>query len=358
MTAVRNWRTWAWAMAGAAVLTTLTTAQSYASRRVEGISARIDRIAPIQAIDWFAWALLVPVMIDVAAAIEWRDRPRLWLLARWTGLAVGFSVVHALIEVIVARAFRVVPTSMPFATMLPARVAETLVGSLIVVGVVVLSYYAVTHHQQAVEREQRGATLEARLAEARLNMLRHQLQPHFLFNTLHTISALITDDVAAARRVITRLGDLLRSSLDNPDIHEVPLSQELLFLGHYLDIQRMRFDERLRTSIVAPADVHQALVPSMLLQPLVENAIRYAVEPRAGGGSVGVAAAREGMMLVIQVVDDGPGIRVATFGRQGIGLANTRARLAQLYGPTHELTLANGPTGGLHLTLRIPYRER
>jgi two-component sensor histidine kinase len=338
-------------------LTVLTTAQSYASRRIEGIPTRISQIWPIQAIDWFAWALLVPALIAVASAIEWRDRPRDWLAIVWTTLALVFASLHALVEVVVARFSHTVPTRMPFITMLPARLAETLVGSVIVAGVVVLSFYAMKHYGEAMLREQREATLEAQLAEARLNVLRHQLQPHFLFNTLHTISALISDDVAGARRVITRLGDLLRSSLDTAEQHEVPLRDELTFLNHYLDIQRTRFGDRLTVDIAAASGLEHALVPSMLLQPLVENSIRHAVEPRATGGRVSVRARRDEQTMLLEVVDDGPGFIESSGDRRGIGIANTRARLEQLYGGAQRFEIENLPGGGLRASLRIPYRE-
>jgi signal transduction histidine kinase len=357
MNALRSWRVWLVSVSAAALLTALTTAQAYASRRLEGLPARVDGILPIQAIDWFAWALLAPVMLTVASLVAPRTHLRVRFGLRWVGIGLGFAGLHALLEVITARSLGYVPREMPFTTMLPARAAGTLVGSLIVVCLVALSYYAVSSYRDGLLREQREATLEARLAEAQLNVLRHQLQPHFLFNTLHTISALITDDVGAARRVIARLGDLLRSSLDTAELHEVPLSQELLFLGHYLEIQRTRFGERLRVEIVSDPSLVGALVPSMLLQPLVENAIRHAVEPRAGGGSVRVSARRENGLVVLEVNDDGPGIGANAQGVRGVGIANTRARLATLYGGSHQFTMENAAGGGLRVVMKIAHRE-
>jgi two-component system, LytTR family, sensor kinase len=354
VTVIRSWRLWVAAFLSATVLTALTTAQSYASRRVEGVPARWERILPIQAIDWYAWALLTPAIIAAAAAIPWRRGRERVLVAVWVGIAIAFAVAHALVEVIVARQLGVVPVSMPFGTMLPARVAETLVASLIVVGLLVLSYYAVAHYRLAREREQRELALETHLARARLDVLRNQLQPHFLFNTLHTISALIGDDVQAARRVITRLGDLLRTSLDTADQHEVTLGEELAFLRHYLDIQQARFGERLETRIDVASEMHGAIVPSMLLQPLVENSIRHAVEPRAHGGTVSLHARREGPTLVVEVTDDGPGISSDADPGDGIGLANTRERLSRLYADAHEFRLENVPSGGLRVVLTLP----
>ena len=357
MNALRSWRVWLASFGAAAVLTTLSSAQSYASRRFEGFEARLDRIIPVQAVDWFAWAVLAPVMLAVASMVRGRPQPRGRLVLTWIAIGLGFAVLHALLEVMVARYFGLVPTRMPFMTMLPARATATLAGSLIVVCAVMLSFFAVTYYRDALLREQREAALEAHLTEARLNVLRHQLQPHFLFNTLHTISALVSDDIGAARRVITRLGDLLRSSLDTAELHEVPLSQELIFLGHYLEIQRTRFGGRLRAEVVSEPSLGCALVPSMLLQPLVENAIRHAVEPRGDGGRVRVSARRDADHLILEVDDDGPGMSATTEAVRGVGIANTRARLSTLYGSSHEFSLQNGAQGGLRVVVRIAYRE-
>lgn len=356
MTLLRSGKTWAGSFLTAALLTVLTTAQSYAGRRLEGLPASVDRILPIQAIEWFAWGALAPGIVVVAARILARTRARPRLVVSWAGMAVGFSVGHALIEVILARAFRVVPVDMPFMTMLPARVAETLVGSLMVVAALACSYYALEHYRRATQREQRMATLEAQLAEARLNALRSQLQPHFLFNTLHTISALVSDDTDAARRVITRLGDLLRVSMDTTGQHEVPLHTELAFMRHYLDIQQARFGERLRIRTDIDDAALNALVPAMILQPLVENCVRHAVEPRRTGGSIVVNARREGDTVILEVGDDGPGVGPTAGGGLGIGLANTRARLAQLYGDAHRFAMRSDPGAGVVVQLTLPLR--
>ncbi len=356
MRSLTSWRLWLGGLVGATVLTALTTTQTYASRRVEGFPAHWAQILPQQAIDWYGWSVLVPSVIAVASAVAWTSGRRTRLILSWTALGVGFAAIHALIEVIVARAFHVVPTRMSFGTMLSARLTDTLAANLIVLGLLVLSYYAVDHYRLAREREQREAALETRLAEARLEILRHQLQPHFLFNTLHTISALVGDDVGAARRVITRLGDLLRSSLDTADRQEVALRDELTFLRHYLDIQHTRFGDRLRTRMNVSPGLDAALVPSMVLQPLVENSIRHAVEPRADGAEVTLHASRHEDTLVLEVADDGPGMTSEGVNGDGIGLSNTRERLTRLYGNAHELRFENVPNGGLRVILSLPFR--
>jgi signal transduction histidine kinase len=218
-----------------------------------------------------------------------------------------------------------------------------------------LAYWAAVGVIHAIEyyRESRERELEAtRLA---LENLRAQLQPHFLFNTLQSISTLIHRDQAAADRMLTDLSDLLRLSLRSTASQEVPLREELAFLQRYLDIMRVRFGDRLVIAVEAGADVQQALVPSLVLQPIVENAITHGMADRPDIGHVAVRARRDGGSLELEVSDDGPGIvTTAPPPTNGIGLTNTRERIARLYGAAGRVeTLAKG---GFTLRLRIPFK--
>ncbi len=187
-----------------------------------------------------------------------------------------------------------------------------------------------------------------------------QLQPHFLFNTLGAISELVHQDSDRADRVIARLGDLLRTTIDNVSSHEVPLGQELDFAEAYLEIQRARFGDRLVVCTEVAPDVLTALVPSLLLQPLIENAIIHGTSARAGPGRIDVRARRAGAHLEVRIEDNGLGLRPQTAkpapAREGIGLSNTRARLRQLYGSEQRFTLTNRPEGGASVLLVIPLR--
>jgi sensor histidine kinase YesM len=236
-------------------------------------------------------------------------------------------------------------------------------NSLVYAGMVALQHMDALYRRYA-ERERATLQLETRLARAQLEALKIQLQPHFLFNTLNTISALLRRDPEAADRVLTRLGDLLRLSLQHSGRQEVMLRQELEFVERYLEIQQTRFQDRLRVRLDADPEALDALVPTLVLQPLVENAVRHAIEPRAAAGRLEIRARRENGHLTLQVADDGPGIggggpidgaSIPVTG-SGIGLANTRARLEQLYGAGHRFSLANAAEGGLVVTLELPYR--
>jgi two-component system, LytTR family, sensor kinase len=218
-------------------------------------------------------------------------------------------------------------------------------------------YFAIKHYERSLKAESLAH-------QARLQALRYQLNPHFLFNTLNAISTLVVDKRnAEAGKMIARLSDFLRMTLDRPDVEEVPLSDEIEFVRRYLEIEQVRFGDRLSVKIDVAEDAWTARVPVMVLQPLVENAIRHAVAPRAEGGRIEIGATIEDRGLRIWVADDGPGLNGNGNGN-GIGLTNTRERLRQLYGSAHrfELRSANGgstdrsPLPGLHVLIDLPHR--
>lgn len=219
-------------------------------------------------------------------------------------------------------------------------------------------YYAYDYYRKFQERKVRAAALEHRLSEARLQALRTQLHPHFLFNTLHTASMLNERDPEAASRVLTRLADLLRATLDEGASHQVPLATELSFVRRYLEIEQVRFGDRLSVEWNVADELLDARVPTLLLQPLVENAVLHGVSRSSGSRRLEIAVRREGGTLVLEVVDDGPGLPEGwTFDRDaGVGLTNTRDRLDALYGEHTHLTIAENEAGGVCATVRLPFR--
>jgi len=223
-----------------------------------------------------------------------------------------------------------------------------------------LVYWIIVVISHAADYYQRYREGELRASQAQLQALKMQLHPHFLFNALHSISSLVHSDPDAADKMIARLGDFLRLTLDSSAAQEVPLRQELEFLNCYLDIERTRFRDRLTTQIEADPQLLDCVVPNLILQPIVENAIRHGVSQRAAHGHVEVRASRAGQALRLEVRDNGRGLPEgaeacrAKQGGGGVGLANTRARLQQLYGGSYRFELSNAPAGGVVVTLELP----
>jgi hypothetical protein len=224
--------------------------------------------------------------------------------------------------------------------------------ALIAAGIHALDYY-----RQYQEKSLAASQLEAQLAQTKLHLLKMQLHPHFLFNTLNSISALLHVDVEQADLMIERLGDFLRLTLDHSTAQEVTLREELEFLNCYLSIEQIRLQDRLAVTIDAEPHTLDAPVPSLILQPIVENAVRHGIAPRAGAGRLEISARHHGPVLTLTVHDNGPGL-AAVNGKngKGMGLAITRARLERLYGAHHRLELVNVPEGGLLVTLEIPFQ--
>jgi two-component system, LytTR family, sensor kinase len=219
--------------------------------------------------------------------------------------------------------------------------------------------HAVDFYRRYRERELRAAQLEARLTRAHLQVLKMQLDPHFLFNALNTISVLVYRDPEGADRMICLLSDFLRLSLQSADREQVRLEEELDFLEHYLAIQRARFGERLAVEVKVEPEARKAQVPSLILQPLVENSIRHGMRRDGSLLVVEISAHLLGRRrLEVQVTDNGAGLPAGgeRAVREGIGLSNTRARLRQLYGDDYQLDLAGRAGGGVVATLVLPRR--
>jgi LytS/YehU family sensor histidine kinase len=216
-------------------------------------------------------------------------------------------------------------------------------------------FYAVTYYRESQARALKEANLEASLVKARLKTLEAELHPHFLFNTLHAISTLVHSDPESADRMISRLSDLLRLTFDRSGAAQVALKEELEFLQKYLQIEQIRFQDRLSIHFDIEPETLDAEVPRLILQPLVENAIKHGLSPKSGHGSVEVSARRADHGLWIEVRDDGVGLSMAARARfnEGVGLSNTRARLDCLYGDSHRLEVAEGERG-LAVRLLIP----
>ena len=304
-------------------------------------------------VDWYIWAVLAPFVYLLGRRFPLARGHLSRAIAVHVLASAVFAVVRIGVRVGISSAFGW-PAAPPFNLMLMAQFHVSMATYWVILGV----SHAVAYYRQYRERELRASQLEARLAHSQLEVLKAQLHPHFLFNTLHAISTLTYHDAAAANRMVARLSDLLRMTLEQSGTQEVPLRDEMEFLEKYLEIQQTRFEERLRLAVAVEPGTLDALVPSLVLQPLVENAIKHGIAPRREGGRVEVSAVRANGALEIRVRDDGPGLpagRVPEHG-SGLGLANTRARLAHLYGDRHRLEVRNHPAGGVEVTLLVPLR--
>jgi LytS/YehU family sensor histidine kinase len=297
----------------------------------------------------FGWALMALVAFAVARRVPiQRDRIIRFILVYLASM-LGALVLRASWDVAVyslANWWRL--TFREAITMIPAL--RVMVYSLLLgVG------YALVYARQLHERELREAQLETELLSAHLNVLKMQLQPHFLFNTLNSISSLMYADVGAADRMVARLADFLRQTLRTLDTQEVTLQEEMNFLTLYLDIERTRLRDRLEVCLDVDEGARVALVPHLILQPLVENAIRHAIAPRVEGGSVTILAKRRGDRLQLVVRDDGPGLQ-SDPNTTGLGLRNTRQRLQHLYPGTHRFLIRDARDGGAEVEVEIPYK--
>jgi signal transduction histidine kinase len=220
-----------------------------------------------------------------------------------------------------------------------------------------LLYYGVNDWVELERQRERATKAEAMAQAARLCALQSQLEPHFLFNTLNAISTLVVEGQnSAAASMIARLSDFLRLSLDATETPEISVAEELEFVRRYLEIEQVRFGDRLKVAIDVPADAMHGLVPALVLQPLVENAVKHGVLPREKGGSVTVTVTRNNGTLQLRVADDGPGLPVGAPVARAVGLSNTAARLAELYADKASFSLDSSPGGGVTATMEIPFR--
>ena len=308
--------------------------------------------------DWYVFALLsVPALWlgrrFPAAGPRWPKALSVHLLTS-AAFSLGWMVLRAAFEHWRTRGAE---DPVTFSAAFSQALGATFFFNLLVYWGIVAGQNAFTYYWKFHERELHAAALETRLTEARLQALQMQLNPHFLFNTLNAIASLMHKDVDAADRMIVRLSELLRYALDSTNEQEVPLRQELDFLGRYLDIQRARFGERLTVRQQIADEVLNARVPNLILQPLVENAIEHGIEPHARPGEIILRALLRDGRLILEVEDNGVGLAKGLQPVDGIGLSNTRARLQQLYGPAQRLELNTGSNGGLTVRIDIPFHE-
>lgn len=346
-----GWIVAAWTIGGVLFGTT-----NYFGSRLRGGPVRPPDEALIAALA-YASAAVVVTLIALWVSRRFPLERRRWKVSFPAHLVISFFVVigRANFMYLVYDALPSTPER-SWIHVLSVMIPPYLEDYWLLVGVAHAIEYARRFRQRSIQ----SAQLEAQLTRAQLQVLKMQLNPHMLFNTLHAISALIHQDARAADRMVANLGSLLRASLESVGTQEVPLRDELGFLESYLAIEQSRLNQRLCVSIDVDEAVGDALVPHFLLQPLVENSIRHAIAPRDSPGRLEIAAHRVGGQLRLRVADNGSGVILGWSSTRGtgIGLANTRARLELLYGNRFSFSLKSEQGQGLAVTIEIPYRTQ
>jgi two-component system LytT family sensor kinase len=313
--------------------------------------------------EMLAYAVCTLAVLWVCGRVRHEAGRRLrWFVVHMLG-ALAFSVAHVAFVSWLEAGERSVQTGqiLTFQYLFRNLLMSYTLSNIFKYWIVVLGYLGWHYYQAYRDRERQASALATELVQARLQALRMQINPHFLFNTLNTISALIHENPDAADRMIARLSELLRRTLDRGDVQEVPLREELEFLRIYLGIEQTRFPDRLTVTFDIEPKTQDLLVPHLILQPLVENALRHGILPREEAGRVEISAQLvdvDGQHLELKVRDNGTGLRAANGspGREGIGLRNIRSRLAQLYGEAQKFEITNAATGGVEARILMPCR--
>jgi signal transduction histidine kinase len=354
----------------------LASTETIAFWRMSGLDHPTWRAFASEAPPWLVYAALTPLILRLGEALPLGRRPMLPKLLAHLVFALGAGLLYATAASLCTTAFSPQLPDLTFGTLVFSWYLSAL-PLVVMVWFGVLGagrgmYWFAQHRRRQVE----AARLTAQLAEARLGALRMQLHPHFLFNSLNALGVLVRDgDVEAAENVLDLLAELLRESLRMSGPARIPLAEETDFLRRYLEIEQIRFPDRLRVSWDVPRELHTARVPALILQPLVENAMRHGIAPAADAGRLSLSARREGGTLVLVVEDDGVGMPPENRGGaasassagdgdrrgsgtleggSGLGLANVRERLEVLYGSASTLEVTPAPEGGTRATIRLP----
>ena len=311
---------------------------------------------------WYLFLPIVPLAIVLTRRLPAAQGHRLRNLCIHSLIALAVGAAHPYAYLLVYSlatqprwAIEVVRTSLPY---LHLWYMQDLLTAVLAYAVTAAATHAFLYYRSFQEGQLRAAQLEAQLANANLTALKMQLHPHFLFNALHSISSLQMIDSNAAQKMTALLGDFLRMTLRDVHQQEVPLRQEFEFLQRYLAIEQMRFGSRLCFRVEAAPEILDAAVPQLILQPIVENAVRHGIAPYGSGGEIVVSAVRDGKRLLLTVQDSGPGIledRLNLPAASGPGLSNTHARLSQISGPAQNLTLENVSLCGFRVQIEIPF---
>jgi two-component system LytT family sensor kinase len=358
-----NWRRTALFFAGWTLVSVIFAAISYAAAIGEN-NKEFGFVAALRLnlVQFYLWAILSPLLFRFSRRFPIEFRPLNFRnLLLYFPAVISFAGVHQTIHLAVL--WSITPRwRQQFPALIDCYRAYFGFGfyiDLIIASLIIIAVHALLYYQNFRASELAQSSLKTQLAQSQLKALKMQLHPHFLFNTLHSISSLVLEDPPKANSMIARLGDFLRLTLDNSDQQLVSLKQETEFLRCYLEIEQVRFGDRLTVAFELEPQTLSAQVPHLILQPVVENAIQHAIAPRATRGHINIEAKRLNSLLRLEVRDNGPGIASNVYlpAVEGVGLNNVRARLDQIYGSDFRFELMNARDGGLAVVIEIPFQR-
>lgn len=369
----RPWLIWAVSFGVWALVTLAATGSIYELWRSRSYPMTFRSVLGLEICQIMTYAPLTPLVFALALRFplqreKWVRRSLLHLL-----FGFAFSTVHTTLRFVTpfaawdpklgrfvsgiwnSQAHLLAFKGDVFSTLFLTNLVDDITGTYVPI---VMVAHALSYYWRFRDRELHSAKLQMQLAESRLQTLKSHLQPHFLFNTMHSISALMLTDVRAADRMMARLSDLLRLSLENSEIQTTCLSRELEFVAGYLEIEKIRFEDRLNVVLDIAPETLDAQVPSLLLQPLVENAVRHGISRLRTGGQIWITASRCGHHLQLQVRDNGPGLAMTSdvTSGTGLGIRTTRERLRTLYGDGQSFEIQVVPDGGVEVSVKIPFQ--
>ena len=313
-------------------------------------------------VQFYVWAVLSPLVFRFSRRFPIELRPlNVRNLLLYFPALISFAGIHQVIHLAVL--WSITPRwRQKYPALIDCYRAYFAFGfyiDLIIALLIVIAVHTLLYYQSFRASELAQSSLKAQLAQAQLRAFKMQLHPHFLFNTLHSISSLVLEDPPKANSMIARLGDFLRLTIDNSDQQLVTLKEETEFLRCYLDIEQVRFGDRLTVTFELEPQTLSAQVPHLILQPMVENAIQHAIAPRSARGHINIEAKRLNSLLRVAISDNGPGIssNANLPWKQGVGLTNGRTRLQQIYGPDFRFELMNTKGGGVTAFMEIPFER-
>jgi hypothetical protein len=356
-TGTREWKIWAASFVVWTLLALLSMAGSSLYYLVAGGTPPPWKfLVGISFTDAYVWALLTPLIYRLAVRYSFDSRECAPACVFHAVSVFAFALFAAFATAALNWTFHLIRNGAPIG--MRAESASLFLENLPRYCLVVAVAQALLYYERLQQRRLQSSRLEAQLAHAQLQNLKMQLQPHFLFNVLNSIAALCRNDPPAAEKMTLQLSELLRLSLQSADLHQVPLRRELELLDCYLRIQQTRFRDRLCVQFDVDSSAMDAAVPTLLLQPLVENAVRHGISPRLGPGRITVQGKKHGDWLDLEIVDDGVGSPHGSSETpgEGVGLSNTRGRLHQLYGDNCEFICENLLKGGFRVGIRLPFR--